>query len=76
MSDYIDEHVMISRADLARILMKAKGFDPDKFELVNMDLRSTAQQHIYPVYMGKWTDSQCPIDLLTFGVKKKGDVLL
>ena len=69
----IDEHVMISRADLAKILMKAKGFDPTKFELVNMDVRSTTLRHIYPLYMGEWTDSQCPFDLFTFGVKKKND---
>ncbi len=71
MSDNIDEHVMISRAELAEIVMKAKGFDPEKFELINMDLRSTQYGRILSLYMGKWTDSQCPLDLFTFGVKKK-----
>ncbi len=69
----IDEHVMISRAELAEIVMKAKGFDPEKFELVNMDLRSTSLKEIYPLYIGEWADSQCPFDLFTFGVKKKDD---
>lgn len=69
MSDF--EHVMISRAELARIVMEAKGFDPDQFELVDMDLRSTAWQKIIPLYVGSWDDSECPIDLFTFGVRKK-----
>ena len=64
---------MISRADLAEILMRAKGFDPTKFECVNMDMRSTTLQVIQPLYMGEWTDSQCPFDMFTFGVKKKDE---
>ena len=69
----IDEHVMISRAELANIVMEAKGFNPEQYELVNMDIRSTSQQQIYPLYMGPWSDTQCPFDLFTFGVRKKND---
>lgn len=70
-NEYIDEHVMISRAELAEILMKAKGFDPEKYELLHMDLRSTKYQRVFPLYMGEWSDIACPFDLFTFGVKKK-----
>jgi len=67
----LHEHVMISRAELAQTLMKLKGFDPEKFELIDMDIRSTALQRILPLYTGPWSDTECPFDLLTFGVKTK-----
>lgn len=65
------EHVMISRAELAEVLLKAKGFDPDKVKLVNMDIRSTEHQKTFPLYMGDWTNTLCPFDLFTFGVEDK-----
>lgn len=67
------EHVMVSRAEMAKILMEAKGYNPDDYELVNMDVRSNQLQQIMPLYMGPWTDTSCPFDLFTFGVKKKDD---
>jgi len=67
----LHEHVMISRAELAKILMELKGFDPEQFELIDMDIRSTELQRILPLYAGLWSDTECPFDLLTFGVKKK-----
>ncbi len=74
MSDeYIDEHVMIPRAELMEILMKAKGIDPETHELIHLDIRSTQYQRIFPLWMGKWSDIACPFDLFTFGVKKKDD---
>jgi hypothetical protein len=73
MSNKPFEHVMISRGELAKMVMEAKGFDPDKFELINMDIRSTSRQRILPLYMGEWTESQCPFDLFTFGVRKKNE---
>jgi len=73
MSNKPFEHVMISRGELAKIVMEAKGFDPEKHELINMDIRSTSLQRIIPLYMGEWTDSQCPLDLFTFGVRKKDE---
>jgi hypothetical protein len=66
----IDEHVMISRAELAEIIMKAKGFDPEQYELVNLDFQSTTHQQILEIYKGKWTDAECPFDIMSFGVKK------
>jgi len=71
MSKPIDEHVMINRAELARIIMEAKGFSPEDYELVNMDLRSNELQRIFPLYIGDWSEQECPIDMLTFGVRKK-----
>ena len=67
------EHVVISRAELAKIVLEAKGFNPEDVELVNMDIRSTQFRRILPLYIGRWTDPCCPFDLFTFGVKKKDD---
>ena len=71
MSDHIDEHVMITRAELGEILMKAKGFRLDQVELVGLDFRSTKYNKILPLYNGKWTEFSCPFDIITFGVRKK-----
>jgi len=67
----INEHVMISRAELAEIVMKAKGFDPEQYELINLDFQSTRHQQILEIYAGKWTDQECPFDIMSFGVKKR-----
>ena len=71
MSDF--EHVMISRAELAKIILEAKGFDPEKTELVNMEFQSTQLQQVLPLFLGPWTDQACPFDLFAFGVRGKDD---
>lgn len=63
------QHVVINRAELAKILMEAKGMDPDKVTLVNLDILSTQHQAQVPLYRGEWTDSACLFDLVSFGVK-------
>lgn len=71
MNERIDQHIMITRAELGEILMKAKGIRLDEMELVNLDFRSTRYQRILPLYAGPWTDAQCPFDMITFGVRRK-----
>ncbi len=72
MSD-VCEHVMISRSELAEIIMKAKGFSLDEYEVVNLDIRSTSLQRIYPLYNDTWATPECPYDLFTIGIRKKNE---
>lgn len=53
--------------------MKAKGFSLDEYEVVNLDIRSTSLQQIYPLYNGPWATPECPYDLFTIGISKKDE---
>lgn len=64
------QHIEISRADLAKILIEAHGMSLDDFEIVNLDLISRKMGQILQIYQGPWTDQACPFETISFTVKK------
>ena len=62
------EHIVINRAELAELLVKSRGLDPQKVRLLNLDIMSSAHQRGVALYRGDWTDAECPFDLISFTI--------